>query len=92
MCLLDLFKLHVTQKSFNKSKSYKSFDKITSVPRISQHYPEFLLLKVGEDSLETLSTTVPDSSGGFGVLNCSKFHNGPGTDERLVKRTISRFF
>lgn len=91
MCLLDLFKLHVTHKNLSKSKSYKSFDKITTVPRISQLYPEFLLVKVGEDSVETMSTTIPpESSGSFGMFDCSRFHNHLGTDDDRLVENIFR--
>ncbi|RZB41501.1 hypothetical protein BDFB_010419 [Asbolus verrucosus] len=75
MCLLELFRLHVTHnRTVNKSKSYASFKNAASAPRINSHYPEFLLLKVAEDSLDTVSTTIPDSTSCFDFKDCSKFH------------------
>lgn len=58
MCLLELFRLHITHTKTIRKNRYPRFN---NTPRISNLYPEFLLLKVDEDSTETEATSLEDS-------------------------------
>lgn len=68
MCLLELFKLHVTHKTFQS----KSFENNVRNCKINSIYPEFLLLKVSEDN-ETVSTAL-HSMCPSDKADCSRFH------------------
>lgn len=96
MCILDLIKLHVTQThKSSKSRTYERYSKsLADVSEVnyqrlkdvkySSLYPEFMLVKVPGEELETESTSLQGSvctdfvfSGG----DCENLHGLLG-DER----------